>query len=65
MISLQSKGISSPPLQHHNSKVLVLKHSAFLMVQLSHPFMTTGKTIALTIGTFVSRVVSLPFNTLV
>ena len=39
-------------LQHHNSKVSILQHSAFFMVQLSHPYMTTGKTIALTIRTF-------------
>ena len=51
-------------LQHHSSKASVLLRSAFFMVQLSHPYMTTGKTIALTIGTFVSKVVSLLFNTL-
>ena len=39
--------------QHHSSKVSILWHSAFFMVQLSHPYMTTGKTIALTIGTFI------------
>ena len=43
---------------HHNSKASVLRCSAFFMVQLSHPYMTTGKTIALTIGTFVGRVMS-------
>ena len=43
-------------LQHHNSKASVLQSSAFFLVQLSHPYMTTGKTIALTIWTFVSRV---------
>ena len=51
-------------LQHHNLKASVFQHSAFLMVQLSHPYTTTGKTIALTIQTFVSKVVSLLFNTL-
>ena len=51
-------------LQHHNSKASILWHSAFCMVQLSHPYTTTGKTIALTIQTFVSKVVSLLFNTL-
>ena len=58
-ISLQSKG-----LQHHISKASILHYSAFFMVQLSHPFMTTGKTIALTRQTFVSKVTSLLFNTL-
>ena len=48
-------------LQHHSS---VLQHSAFLMVQLSYPYMTTGKTISLTIWTFVSKVMSLLFNML-
>ena len=47
------------PLQHHNSKATVLWHSAFFMVQLSHPYMTTGKTIGLTRRTFVSKVMSL------
>ena len=46
-------------LQYHSSKASILRCSAFLMVQLSHPHMTTGKTIALTIGTFVSKVISL------
>ena len=50
-------------LQHHNSKVSILRCSAFFMVQLSH-HMTTGKTIALTIWTFVSKVLSLLFNML-
>ena len=44
-------------LQHHNLKATILQHSAFFMVQLSHPYMTTGKTIALTIWTFVSKLV--------
>ena len=47
LISLQSKRLSSL-LQHHNSKASILWHSAFLVVQLSHPYLTTGKTIALT-----------------
>ena len=51
-------------LQHHSSKASILQHSAFFMVQLSHPFMTTGKTITLTIWTFVNKVTSLLFNTL-
>ena len=51
-------------LQYHSSKASVLWCSAFFMVQLSHPYMTTGKTIALTRQTFVSRVMSLLFNTL-
>ena len=49
-------------LQHHNSKASVLQCSAFFMVQLSHPYVTTGKTIALTRQTFVSKVMSLLFN---
>ena len=48
-------------LQHHSSKASILRHSAFFMVQLSHPYMTTGKTIALTIWTFVNEVMSLLF----
>ena len=51
-------------LQHHTSKASILRHSAFFTVQLSHPYMTTGKTIALTIRTFVSKVMSLLFNML-
>ena len=49
-------------LQHHSSKALILQRSAFFMVQLSHPYMTTGKTIALTRWTFVGKVMSLLFN---
>ena len=49
-------------LQHHGSKASILRHSAYFMVQLSHPYMTTGKIIALTIWTFVSKVMSLLFN---
>ena len=51
-------------LQHHTSKASILQHSAFFVVQLSHPYMTTGKTIALTIRTFVGKVMSLLFNML-
>ena len=51
-------------LQHHSSKVSVLLPLTFFMVQLSHPYMTTGKTISLIIQTFVSRVMSLLFNML-
>ena len=51
-------------LQHHSSKASILLHSAFFIVQLSHPYMTTGKTIALTRWTFVGKVVSLLFNML-
>ena len=51
-------------LKHHNSKASILQHSAFFMVQLSHPYMTTGKTIALTTWTFVGKVMSLLFNML-
>ena len=49
-------------LQHHNSKASILWWSAFFMVQLSHPYMTTGKIIVLTIWTFVSKMTSLLFN---
>ena len=51
-------------LQHHSSKASILQHSAFFTVQLSHPYMTTGKTIALTRRTFVGKVMSLLFNML-
>ena len=51
-------------LQHHSSKASILRHSAFFIVQLSHPYMTTGKTIVLTIWTFVGKVMSLLFNML-
>ena len=51
-------------LQHHSSKVSILRHSAFFTVQLSHPYMTTGKTIALTIRTLVGKVMSLLLNML-
>ena len=51
-------------LQYHSLKALIVWHSAVFMVQLSHPYKTTGKTIALTIQTFVDKVMSLLFNTL-
>ena len=51
-------------LQHHSSKASILQHSAFFIVQLSHPYMTTGKTIALTRWTFVGKVISLLLNML-
>ena len=51
-------------LQHHSSKASILRRSAFFIVQLSHPYMTTGKAIALTIWTFVDEVMSLLFNML-
>ena len=61
---LAVQGTLKSLLQHHSLKKSVPQHSAFLMVQLSHPYMTTGKTIALTRWTFVSKVVSLLFNML-
>ena len=51
-------------LQHHSSKASILLCSAFFIVQFLHPYLTTGKTIALTIRTFVGKVMSLLFNTL-
>ena len=51
-------------LQHHSSKASILQHSAFFIVQLSHPYMTTGKTTALTRWTFVGKVMSLLFSML-
>ena len=63
LISLLSKGLISL-LQHQSSKASVLWSSAFFMVQLSQPYMTTGKTIALTMWTFVSKVICLHFNKL-
>ena len=63
-ISLQSKKLSKSLLQHHSSKASVLQYSALFIVQLSHPYMTTGKTIALTRWTFVGKVMSLLFNML-
>ena len=64
MISLRSRGLSKSLLQHHSSKASILQHSALFMIQLSHPYMTTGKTIALARRTFVSKVMSLFFNML-
>ena len=58
------QGILKSLLQHHSSKASILHRSAFFIVQLSHPYMTTGKTIALTRWTFVDKVVSLLFNML-
>ena len=63
MIFLKSRELSSL-LQHHNSKESVLQHLAFFTVQLSHPYMTTGKTIALSLLTFVSKVISPRFKML-
>ena len=61
---LAVQGTLKSLLQHHNSKASVLWCSAFFMVQLSHPYVTTGKTIALTRWTFVDKVMSLLFNML-
>ena len=61
---LAVQGTLKSLLQHHNSKASILWRSAFFTVQLSHPYMTTGKTIALTRWTFVGKVVSLLFNML-
>ena len=58
------QGTLNSLLQHHSSKASILQHSAFFIVQLSHPYMTTGKTIALTRPTFVDKVMSLLFNML-
>ena len=62
---LAVQGTLKSLLQHHSSKASILRHSAFFIVQLSHPYMTTGKTIALTRQTFVGKVMSLLFNILV
>ena len=61
---LAVQGTLKSLLQHHSSKTSILKHSAFFIIQLSHPYMTTGKTIALTRWTFVGKVMSLVFNIL-
>src|SRR5574340_793721 len=61
---LAVQGILKSLLQHHSSKASILWYSAFFMVQLSHPYMTTGKTIALTRRTFVGKVMSLLLNIL-
>ena len=62
-ISLQSKGLKNL-LQHHSSKASILRRSAFFLVQLTHPYITIGKTIALARWTFVGKVMSLVFNML-
>ena len=61
---LAVQGILKSLLQHHSSRALILWCSAFFMVQLSHLYMTTGKTVALTMQTFVCKVISLLFNML-
>ena len=61
---LAVQGTLKSLLQHHSSKVSILQHSPLFIVQLSHPYMTTGKTIALTRWTFVGKVMSLLFNML-
>ena len=61
---LTVQGTLKSLLQHHSSKASILMHSAFFIVQLSHPYMTTGKTIALTRWIFVDKVMSLLFNML-
>ena len=61
---LAVQGTLKSLLQYHSSKASILQHSAFFIVQLSHPYMTTGKTIALTRRTFVGKVMSLLFNML-
>ena len=58
------QGILKSVFQHHSLRTLILQHSAFFMVQLSHPYMTMGKTTALTIWIFVGKVMSLLFNIL-
>ena len=61
---LAVQGTLKSLLQHHSSKASILWHSVFFIVQLSHPYITTGKTIALTRWTFVGKVISLLFNML-
>ena len=61
---LAIQGTLESLLQHHSSKASILRHSAFFIVQLSHPYMTTGKTMAFTRRTFVGKVMSLLFNML-
>ena len=61
---LAVQGTLKTLLQHHGSKASILQHSAFFIVQLSHPYMTTGKTRTLTRWTFVRKVMSLLFNML-
>ena len=64
MVLLAVQGTLKSLLQHHSSKASILQRSAYFIVQLSHPYMTTGKTIALTRQTFVGKVMSLLFNML-
>ena len=64
VVLLAVQGMLKSLLQHHSSKASVIQHSAFFIVQLSHPYMTTGKTTALTRQTFVGKVMSLLFNML-
>ena len=64
LVLLAVQGTLMNLLQHHSSRASVLRHSAFFIVQLSHPYVTTGKTIALTRWTFVGKVMSLLFNVL-
>ena len=61
---LAVQGTPKSLLQHHSSRASILRHSAFFIIQLSHPYMTTGKTKALTRWTFVGKVMSLLFNML-
>ena len=61
---LEVQGTLKSLLQHHSSKASILQHSAFFIDQLSHPYMTTGKTIALTRWTFVGKIMSLLLNML-
>ena len=61
---LAVQGTLKSPLQHHSSKASIFRYSAFFTIQLSHPYMTTGKTIALTRRTFVGKVMSLLFHML-
>ena len=61
---LAVQGTLKSLLQHHSSKASILRHSAFFTVQVSHPYMTTGKTVALTRQTFVGKVMSLLLNML-
>ena len=64
LVILAVQGTLKSLLQHHSSKASILQHEAFFIVQLSHPYMTTGKIIALTRWTFVGKVMSLLFNML-
>ena len=64
LISFRMDWLDLLSVQHHSSKASILQRSAFFIVQLSHRYMTTGKTIALTRWTFVGKVLSLPFNML-